>query len=88
VGLEFSEIFIVGEVLVGVIEVIVVRVASLSCVQALKVAEKIPILCEFFCRDIILILLPLLLYLLIEGILTALTAYFLSQRHEVIDPAF
>jgi hypothetical protein len=63
-------------------------VTSPSFVRALKVTEKVQILCEFFHRDIVLVVSPLLLYFLIEGVLFASAAYRLCQWHEVIDPAF
>ncbi len=66
----------------------VVREIGLRRVRALKGPEKVPILCEFFRLDIVLILLPLLFYLLIEGILSTSAVYFLFQGHESIDPAF
>jgi hypothetical protein len=88
VSLILSEVFNVIEVLVGVIQASVIWVTSPSFVRALKVAEKVQILWEFFRRDIVLVLSPLLLYFLIEGVLFTSAAYLLRQWHAVIDPAF
>jgi hypothetical protein len=84
----FHEVFYVIEVLMGVMESSVMGVISLGFVWALKVAEKVQIECEFLCRDIILVLSPLLLYFLVEGVFVAPAAYPLGQWPEVIDPAF
>ncbi len=72
----------------GVIVGGLVRVASRSRVRALEGPDEIPNLCEFFSGGIVSILLPVLLYLWIESILSASTVYFLSHRSEIVDPAF
>jgi hypothetical protein len=74
-----TEIFNVCEVLVVIIGVSLIGVTSPGLVRVLKVAEKVQILGEFFRRDLILVLLPLVLYFLIEGILSASAAYLLLQ---------
>ncbi len=53
----------------------------------LEVAEEVQSVDKFFIGDFILILLPLLLYLQIESILSASTVYFLFHRQEIVDPA-
>jgi len=57
-------------------------------VRSLKVTEKVPVLCEFFRQNIVLVLSPLLLYFFIESVLFAPAAYLPCQWHEIIDPAF
>jgi hypothetical protein len=79
VSFIFTEICSISEVLVVAVEVSLIGVTSPGFVRALKVAEKVEILGEFFCRDLVLTLSPLLLYLLIEGILSASAAYLLLQ---------
>jgi hypothetical protein len=79
VSLIFTEIFSISEVLVVPVEVSLIGVTSPGFVRALKVAEKVQILGEFFCRDFILTLSPLLLNFLIEGIFSASAAYLLLQ---------
>jgi hypothetical protein len=85
IGVIFHEVFDVIEVLVGFIEAIVIRVRF---GRALEFAQEIPILYEFFRGGIMSTLLPLLLYLLIEGIFFASAVYFLFQLHEIVDLAF
>jgi hypothetical protein len=79
VSLIFSEIFNISEVLMVAVEVSLIGVTSPGFVRILKIAEKVQILGKFFRLDFILILSPLLLYFLIEGIFPASAAYFLLQ---------
>jgi hypothetical protein len=77
VSFIFTEIFLVSEVLVVIIGASPIGVTSPGLVWVLQVAEKVQILGEFLRRNFILVLLPLVLYFLIEGILAALAAYLL-----------
>jgi hypothetical protein len=45
----------------------------------LEIAEEVESLDEFFLRDFMLIMLPLLLYFCVEGVLSASTAHCLLQ---------
>ncbi len=74
-----TEIFLVSEVFVDIVCVFPIGVTSPGLVWVLQVAEKVQILGEFFRRDFILVLLPLMLYFLIEGFLAALAANLLPQ---------
>jgi hypothetical protein len=53
----------------------------------LEVAQKVPILCEFIRRGILLALLPLLSYFWVEGFFFAPAVYLWFQRREIVDPA-
>ncbi len=54
-------------------------VTSPGLIWVPQVAEKVQIEGEFFRRDFILVLLPLMLYFLIEGVLAASAAHLLPQ---------
>jgi hypothetical protein len=85
IGVLLHEVFDVIEVLVDTIEAIV---SWFWFGRALEVAQKIPILCEFFRRGILSALLPLLSYFWVEGFFFAPAVYLWFQRRETIDPAF
>jgi hypothetical protein len=74
-----TEIFLVSEVVVVIVCIFLTGVTGPGLVRVSQVADKVQILGEFFRRDFILVLLPLMLYFLIEGILAALAAYLLPQ---------
>jgi hypothetical protein len=88
-------VFNVGVILLEVLDVLEVIVDTIDAIvfgfrfcRALEVAQKIPILCKFFRRGILLTLLPLLSYFLIEYFSFAPAVDFGVQRHEIVDPAF
>jgi len=58
---------------------------GLSRFWFLKIAEEIESLDEFFLGDFKFILLPLLLFFLVECVLSASTAHFLFQWCQIID---
>ncbi len=72
-----SEVFVIRGVLVSVVENLKGVAPGPVCCWFLQVVEKIPSLDEFFSRDLMLILLPLVFYFFIESVFSASTVYFL-----------